>query len=320
VQSSLNTIEFGGGKRAAFKDLDGDNVVISLKGPGTGRVFFDADGNANAARILLDGTTEDTTLSIKGDTAVGDVMVNGSLRAVSAKSADLSGDFQVTGGVGSVSLRDVTATRFTTGPGAAAGSYAFRTVTDSSLDSATPVRFIRAAAWNDTDDERDVVRAPSLGALIVRGDFGADVIVDSLTKGKVGGTLQGAVVRSATDILSFTTGAAIDSTLFAGVASSMNGLPDFADDFVNPQATIRSFVVKGKSPGAFTNTVVAAPVIVNAQLGGIAPSNEGVPFGVAAGAIGTISGVSSLSGSFRFRNLSQVSDSLSEGDLHIRLL
>ena len=277
-------------------------------------------GSANAARILLNDTTEDTVLTIKGDTAVGDVIVNGSLRAVSAKSVDLSGDFQVTGGVGAVTLRDVTATRITTGPGTTAGSYAFRTVTDSSLDAATPIKWIRALAWNDTDEERDLVRTPSLGALLVRGDFGADVTVDSLTKARVGGTLQDAVVRSTSDILSFTAGATVDSTVFAGVASGMNGLPDFADDFVNPQATIRSFVVKGKSAGAFTNTVVAAPTIVNAQLGGIAPANEGVPFGIAASTIGAVSGVSSLSGSFRFRNLSQVSDSLSEGDLHIRLL
>ncbi|MEO8350299.1 MAG: carboxypeptidase regulatory-like domain-containing protein [Chthoniobacteraceae bacterium] len=82
-----------------FTDSDGDRVTIKLKGPGSGKVVLDdpdGDSKGGVDRIVLDGTTNKSKLTVQvkksgggdGVLTVGDVTVNGDLKLLNAKKAD----------------------------------------------------------------------------------------------------------------------------------------------------------------------------------------------------------------------------------------
>src|SRR3954462_10209439 len=88
-------------------DGDGTVLTFALAGPGSGNVVRDDGG---FVRLTLSGTTAASTLTIKTDTggdgraALGDVEVDGSLRAFTGRTADLHGSLTATGSLRSVTL------------------------------------------------------------------------------------------------------------------------------------------------------------------------------------------------------------------------
>lgn len=319
---ALPTIEFGGKTRATFTDADGGTVTLTLKGPGTGRVTLRGQSPADAAGVELTGTTDASSLTITATgngTGVGGVTVNGSLKSLSGKAADLAGNLTATGSLTKVQLRNAGQGTFSAS-GGAPSSLQFADVTDFNVTVAGPVKSIKVARWSDTDAAPDAVTAPSLASLGSKGEFGADVLVDTLGKMSVGGTLVGSRVRSASGVASLRVGAAADSTVFAGVRPDLASLPTAAADFASPLATIKSFSVKSKSPGAFADTLVAAPVIGKVTLGAVASANGGTPFGVSANQILSLAGASDAAGAFKVSKQDAPGEAVRAGDFLVQLV
>jgi len=107
---SLGSVAFDARHPATYTDASGDAVTIMLKGPGSGRVRFTATRPADASAIELTGTTAASSLLIRtgpGGTTTGDVTVDGALKALTGKLADLNGNTTLTGALGKVQVRTV---------------------------------------------------------------------------------------------------------------------------------------------------------------------------------------------------------------------
>ena len=278
----VQPLGFNAALRAAFTDSTGDRVVISLRGPGSGEVLLLGGPSGDPAVITLTGTTERSMLTVSGDTSVGDVTVDGSLRGLNGRSLDLLGNLSVSGSLSQLRLRNVGSGRAIT-IGGSGGSLAatLGAVADTSLTSAHPIRSLRVTRWLDGDATADVISAPSVGSITALADFAADVTAGSLRVLNIRGALRESnVLVGGGTIRSVRLGAANNSRVFAGVNGT--ALPDSRDDFVDPQAAIRRFAVRG---GSFSNTLVAAPAIGRVLLGSVQAINDGMPFGFAADAL-----------------------------------
>jgi hypothetical protein len=185
--------------------------------------------------------------------------------------------------------------------------------------SASPVRSLRVAQWLDTGGPGEVLTAPSVGSLSVKGDFAVDLNVGELGKLTVSGAMTGSDVRATGNIGTVRAGSMRDSRVFAGVRSAVTTLPDSADDFAAP-ATIRSVTVSGRTAGSFSNTLIAASEIGRASLGAVATANNGTPFGVAADRIASVSATGATGDRIRLRALDEPGESITEGDFVLRVL
>ena len=276
-------VTFGGRQKATYRDASGDLVTIAIRGPGSGTVDFagGAGGNADAAGITLDGTTAATAVTILskgGGTSTGNVTVNGSLRSLTGRTADLTGNLTVAGSIGKLALRTAGGGRTITYGGAGAPvTITFGAVSDVSVNSASPVKLIRASQWLDADAAPDVIAAPSVGTVTTRGEFAAGITTATLLAGRFG-ALSGSDIRADGSIGTVTAGTMANSRIFAGVPGTLATLPASAAEFSNPGASIKAVSVRG----AFSNTLIAAPTIGRASLGAVTPANGGVEFGLAA--------------------------------------
>jgi hypothetical protein len=99
------------------------------------------------------------------------------------------------------------------------------------------------------------------------------------------------------------------------VRADVAELPDGLDDFANPAASIRSFTVKGRTAGAFADTLVAAPSVGKVVLGAPEAGNGARRFGIAADMLKSVA-----AGPLRLANLSAPDQSEAEGDFLLRIL
>ena len=266
---SLGAIAFDARTPAIYVDASGDAVKVSLKGPGTGRVRFDSARPADAFEIELDGTTEASALSIKaagGGTPTGAVLVNGPIKSITGKAADLTGDMSISGTVRQIRLRNASGGHTVGVEGGGLASLAFAEVADLSVQSGAEIRAIRALSWRDTDDVVDVISAPAIGS-IRAGEFSADV------ETRVLGSLRAAALTSSDVLVEDSIGtvsaaSVTGSRVFAGVRPEPGGaLPNSVDDFASTTASIRAL-----SARAFTSSFVAAPFLGKLSLGVVTAS------------------------------------------------
>ena len=171
----------------------------------------------------------------------------------------------------------------------------------------------------DTDGAPDALTAPSVGSMTVRGDLGADLVVTELARLTVGGTMTGSDLRASGNVGTVRAGAMRDSRVFAGVRDGVTTMPDSADDFATA-ASIKGVTVSGRTPGAFSDTMIAAAQIGRVSLGAVATDNGGAPFGVVADRIASISATGGSAGRFSARNLDDPGQSVTEGDFRLRVL
>lgn len=156
-----------------YTDADGDQVTVKLIGPGMGKVLFAHAGPCDASRIVLTGVSDRTRLSVtvKGPNGATDVWgieaPDGALRSISARKVNLRGD--VTIGPADNSRTTLALT--------------LGCIQDASIHSQVRVNSFVAKQWTNTDRVRDVLAAPSVKNLNIRGDarqglagdFGADL-------------------------------------------------------------------------------------------------------------------------------------------------
>ena len=265
---SLGAIAFDATRPATYVDASGDTVKVSLKGPGTGRVRFGAARPADALEIVVDGTTEASALSIKASgagTPTGAVVVNGAIRSIAGKGADLTGDLSVSGTVRQVRLRNASGGHTLSIGDGGLVSAMFRDVADLSVQSGAELKSVRALSWRDTDGVREVIAAQAIGSIRV-GEFSADV------ETRVLGSLRAAAISSS-DILvedsigTINAASITDSRILAGVRRDLTALPDSLDDFANPNSFIRAL-----STRAFTSSFVSATFLGKLSLGVVSTS------------------------------------------------
>ena len=108
---------FRKGKRLTFPDADGTVVTLSIKGPGTGQAFADS----GSMDVVLSGIADSTlVVTAKGGAdgrfSVRNVQSDGPLKAVTAKTTDVTGTFSVNGGIGKASLGALSGTVAAAGP------------------------------------------------------------------------------------------------------------------------------------------------------------------------------------------------------------
>ena len=171
----------------SYADADGTLVTLSLSGPGVAEVARDGDGWD--LRFTQTNTSSVATITTKKSSAAGDdgeIRLNGvtvgdssvpadstSLKSLVAKTANLTGLLEVTGGLTTLTLADVTGGMIRIGSaplaGSAAVTIAMADVSDASIDSATPIKALTAIRWLDQDGSPDSFSAPSLAKLTITG-------------------------------------------------------------------------------------------------------------------------------------------------------
>ncbi|HUS91547.1 MAG TPA: lamin tail domain-containing protein [Phycisphaerae bacterium] len=170
---------------ASWQDENGEWVTVRLSGPGAGTVYLAQAGGCDASRIILAGTTDQSAVTIAtagagSETVVGDVIVHGSLRSLTARSTDLGGDLTVDGLLGSLTLDDVVGGR-TIALNANEGdvgprdkiSITLDSVKDSHLETnGVPINTLTVTEWldgDDLDDAAGTIAAPWVNKLNVKG-------------------------------------------------------------------------------------------------------------------------------------------------------
>ncbi|QOV90408.1 S8 family serine peptidase [Humisphaera borealis] len=317
VTAGERFVVFGPDNKAVYTDSDGTPVSITLTGSGSGTVFFDNSGNIDASRILLENTTDGTLVTIRGATSVGQISVAGSLKSLAGKEVNLNGDLSISGTVRVLQFANISGADVTVAGSAAALSLTAGVVTDSSITSASPIKSLKVAAWNDTAGD-DVIAAPSVISASSSAGFAASINAGFVGKIKVAGRLDGDV-RSTGNIDSISADTFGDVRIFAGVVSAVNDLPDAPDDFASLSAVLKSVVVRSKAGGAFGRSLIAAPVIRKAVIGDVV-SVAGAPvFGLAADVAKSIKG--SVNGvALKLKDLDDVTDLVDRGEFVVRLV
>ena len=153
------TVDLVSGKRASYVDSMGHHVIVLLRGPGSGRLVFDSPANSDASQIVLNATNSRSALSIRGDTAVGDVVVNGSLSALVAPTADLAGGLISSGSIDRLQ---------------------FRSATGDHTISATSFGLIRTVGNLSDDVRADTIGRISIGAAIAASDIRATTSIGTV--------------------------------------------------------------------------------------------------------------------------------------------
>ena len=145
-----------------------------------------------------------------------------------------------------------------------------------------------------TADLSGTVTAAGIGSVQVASMTNADVrTTGSINRVTVGGNMAG-------------------STVFAGVAPTLDELPDAAADFANRDALIGSVQVRG----TFSNSRIAAPWVNTARLGTVTTANGGAVFGLSSGAFRSVQAATSPR--LRLRNIDTPAESQRQGDFVVR--
>ena len=168
------------GGKFQFIDAASHLVTVSLKGPGSADLLFEAkDEPHDLTAILLTGTTAASSLTITTPTGmvanIGRLIkVTGSLGSLAAASTHLGGDLNVSGTLDALTLASMTGPATIRLGGAAdvknSAKMTFGQVADVSIDSRMPIASITAKEWREIDGLPDTLSAPRLGALTISGD------------------------------------------------------------------------------------------------------------------------------------------------------
>jgi hypothetical protein len=260
----------------------GDTESDVITAPAVGQLQSDGDF---AGVLTLNGGTTGSTLAsarIKG-AATGTWSVQGSVGNVSLGSTSAAWLGSFGGPIGAVAV---------------AGDLA------GTLNAAS-VRSLRAGSLtgaNITLVQPSAAGAVALGSLNAKGAI-------SNTNIRAAGADIGAV--SALSIA--------NSTLYAGVNPAEGAaLPDAATDFVAP-ATIRTETVRNRAAASFVNSDIAARTLGRMNLGVINTANGGVPFGIAAETIASVSAADAAGARLRYARLDDAADSKESADFNVRV-
>jgi len=177
-----------------YTDADGTQVTVSLR-RGSAAVLLDGDDvslsprgsrvevsgqNLSLRQISLSDTTTRSSLSIRtrgGDrrATLGDIFASGPVGTIYAPAVDLEGDVLIEGTLRRLALGNVVGDQGTIVIGAAATTgdtarLSFGRVADLAVNSQTPIRSLVALEWLDAGADDDVITAPWIGTLRIKGN------------------------------------------------------------------------------------------------------------------------------------------------------
>ncbi|NQU76058.1 MAG: tandem-95 repeat protein, partial [Planctomycetes bacterium] len=170
--------------RAQYHDADGNLVTLSLRGEGSGYILFSGIGDEDPNTVVLEGTTARSSLTISTSrgtqTDLSELVVNGSLRTLTAKTTNLTGTLTVSGAINKLSLGN-TSGSIVIGQSDDPGdkvSLTLGEVADLSIQSDIPIRSLTAVQWLDLTPTADEIVAPYMGTLKVTGKRTMDLAGD----------------------------------------------------------------------------------------------------------------------------------------------
>ncbi len=225
---AVKTLTFSSARSAQYINAAGRKVVLKLSGPGTGSALF-YGSDATPTSITLSATTARSSLSIMpalGLTALGDVIINGSLASVVAPNAVLRGNLSVGGSLGSVTVAGASGGHtLSIGSGAVASSLSIGHLADFSVTATGAISSIAADSWLEGGAPDNVITATSIGNLTVDGAFAADLNLSAtgvdLTSASLG-AITGGVWTLHGDLKQLTTRGSFSGQITARTLGTIN--------------------------------------------------------------------------------------------------
>jgi hypothetical protein len=292
----LTTVPLSAGHPFRYVDAFNARAVISLAGPGSGTITYLGLTQDDAKQIVLDGTTAGSVLTIgtnRGLTGVTNIIVNGPLKAINAPGVLVIGDVSVTGGLATLRLNSLlagSAVNIGSGGGASLVNANFVSITNADITSALPFGTLHVTSWQNTAGGTGLI-APAARVISATKNFQANISLNgNLTSMNVRGILNGSVISVGGNINSLVAGIVSNTDILAGVDPGVLTLPTAAAQFANTSSLINRFAVTSKRPAAFSNTIIAAPIVGTVTLGQVVVSNSGTTFGVAGDSIARVTG------------------------------
>jgi hypothetical protein len=307
-----NVVRIGDGENrtVTFRDADGTAATIVLTGGGTATVRFTgaADQTTSRGAVLVTGadvrlsgieatgTSPLTRLNVRtaggnGAIELGGATVAGPLATFGGKGVDLVGAAAVAGRLNSASFRNLTGA----------------TLTATSIGKMSVGGTVTGSTLGATDAFNPLL--PGLGSLTVKG------------------AISGSRVAATGTIGSLKAGGLLNSEVYAGVVGS-DRFPSVAADF-GSEAAIRVLSLKAaRGVASFDNSVIAANNLGKIGLGVVDTDNGGVPFGVAADAIASVTALGTTGQKLKLTRLDDptglgerlTATGFTFGDLQIRLV
>ena len=272
--------------------LEYQGVVYRLNGPGTGQLLLGDDGlslrfsdttDRSRARIVVPKAQEHEIRSV--------TIEDGGLRQLNMRHSDLVGLLTAPDGLGTLQVKDLQQAGIVVGPSTDQRlrfTLKAADITDTTIDSAMPIKSFRFDQWLDQDQVADQINASSAGVIHSGGLFQADVTLSDDTvrwtlNRLLAGDVSDSVIRTAGSINTIRAQSLTNSRIFAGMDPALQTLPDNAAGFVNPDAMINRIQLRSRDNGPnFSDSTLSAPVIQMASLGRVAVENGDEFFGVAA--------------------------------------
>ncbi len=289
----LAALPFSATQKAVYTDSLNQRVVVSLKGLGFGNVIFlgGVSNDTNAFEIVTNGTTpaSSLTLSVAGgrQTSLSDVVVNGDIGTLSAKTVNILSTVSITGGINSLAVGFVEGSTVSIG-GAGSGmiaTLAFNRVLNSTITSAIAIKSLTASAYLDTTGSPTYITAPSIGTVKVKGNFGGTIKTTTVASVIVGGLFDGGGVLATGTIGSIQADGILNADFFAGVSGNLTSLPTSSADFANTKSSIGSIKVDG---GVFSDSLIAGCDVGSVSVAGVGTTAGGSSFGISADHVGKI--------------------------------
>lgn len=321
----------GGSRSVTFTDSDGTAASVSIR-RGTATVRFTGEGLAQApvgravavsgsgvavAAVTASGTSRHTILAFTasgGDErlTVGLVSTDGPVKAINGRNVVLTGGLGTGGIARRVELLRTENATISLGGGAGMAAVTIHeAAVDTDLTSVAPVRHLRLTSWTGLD-AGDTITAPAITSVtadLFSGDFVTGSIksldIDQVRGAtiSVSGSMGQMRVQSARDLFvnvvgdinSATFGLMTNTRVYAGVGPLTAGsaAPSSPADFVE-DSTIRRFSLLDAE--AAPDSIVAARLLSNLKLRGVAGSRAPGTFFVADRIQGGVATVVPVSG------------------------
>jgi hypothetical protein len=269
-EGRFGTVNDKKGTKLVMTDADGTIVTFTLSGLGTGTVNMTDDGwqisyvNTDRFSSTKITTKKSRTVGDDGLASINSVTVSGALKAFSAATTSLTGDFTVADSLSVLTLDDCLAGSTISIGARVVGdikttlAVKMDHVQNATFTSLTPMSSLAVTNWLDNDATADTITAPSLAKLTasgnkkahVDGDFQAGLSItgvgvaagkSALGSATIKGDLSGAVWDIKGQAGNITvSGIASDSTLRTTL--SMGKLSFAGLDTVNILAGIKASV------------------------------------------------------------------------------
>ncbi|HWE92550.1 MAG TPA: S8 family serine peptidase [Tepidisphaeraceae bacterium] len=262
----VTTRTMNGGKPLVYHDSAGRPVSLLLTGPGTVTAVY-ISGSPDPVRITLDNTTGASVFTIRASaTTIADVVVNGSLGALNARSTNLTGGLSVSGSLGRLQLADVNGgfdgRSITIGAAAGPMTVLLGNVTNESFSTPGGVSSLTAKSWVNNGEASVMISAASIGPMKIGGDLGASIIAGSLGKTKVAGELASGIwtVRgSGADLNVIGSIASGWTATFSGALGTVKlGI----DDGALTASSIKALKIVGDASNAAVNVTSGSGVVL----------------------------------------------------------